>query len=145
MGVLARLGARLSWALMKRETVGFDSAGNKYYRQHDRTPEGDALERRLVKYASSDYDPTKLPVEWSQWLQKTRADAPDAAAIALGEESRAASAERAAGADAAAEQARRVWQEQTGAHAAGSFTQIEGSPADGSVWREKELGGGPAA
>lgn len=130
MGALARLGSRLSWALFKRETVGGDALGNTYYRKMERTPEGAELERRMVKYAG-EYDPTALPPEWLAWLQKTRAEAPDAAAVALGEEARRAASERAAGADAAAELARRRWQEQAGAAGGGGFTQQLGSASKG--------------
>jgi NADH:ubiquinone oxidoreductase subunit len=31
-GVLRGLGARISWALLKRERVGVDELGNVYYR-----------------------------------------------------------------------------------------------------------------
>lgn len=121
MTALARLGSRLSWALFKRETVGFDSVGNKYWRQLDKNPEGEVIERRMVKYADDTFDPQTLPPEWLQWLQKTRPDAPDPSAIAEGEVKRAAAAARAAAADAAAETARRRWQaEQAGGDAPGA-------------------------
>lgn len=74
-GALSRLGARLSWALLKRQRTGVDELGNVYYRKLEKNAEGNEVERRFVKYGA-DIDPTQLPAEWHQWLHKARAEPP---------------------------------------------------------------------
>ena len=102
MGVLARLGARASWALLKKKKVGIDAAGNSYYAQLDKNLEGEIIERRIVSYKESDNDPTILPPEWIQWLQKTRDEPPSAETLAVADEARRVMAQRVVAADAAA-------------------------------------------
>ena len=92
----------------------------------DKALSGELVERRMVSYASGDYDPIAMPPAWVQWLQKTRDEAPDANVLAEAEEARRAMAERVASADAEAEKARRRWQEQSagGGFAAGPIHQL---------------------
>jgi len=100
----------VSWALLKRETVGFDAIGNRYYRFLDKTVEGDVIERRMVKY-SGDWDPNQVPVEWLQWLRKVRSDPPTNIEMQAGEASRQAQRDRAESADAAAQEAAKRWRQ----------------------------------
>jgi NADH:ubiquinone oxidoreductase subunit len=96
---------RVSWALFKRETVGFDAIGNKYYRLLDKTVEGDVIERRMVKYYKGNWEPADVPAEWIQWLRKVRQDPPTATEMQAGDVARAAALARAESADAAAAEA----------------------------------------
>lgn len=114
---------RVSWALFKRETVGFDAKGNKYYRLLDKTVEGDIIERRMVKY-SGDWEPADVPPEWLQWLRKVRADPPTNIEMQAGEASRQVARDRAESADAAAAEAAMRYQEGGGGGGSGNqFTQ----------------------
>lgn len=101
---------RVSWALFKRETVGFDAKGNKYYRLLDKTVEGDIIERRMVKY-SADWLPEDVPPEWLQWLRKVRSEPPTSVEMEAGEASRQAARNRADSADAAAAEAAMRYQQ----------------------------------
>ncbi|KAL4522822.1 hypothetical protein Ndes2526B_g00848 [Nannochloris sp. 'desiccata'] len=114
---------RVSWALFKRETVGFDAIGNKYYRLLDKTVEGDIIERRMVKYAG-DWDPSQVPVEWLQWLRKVRSDPPTNIEMQAGEASRQAQRDRAESADAAAAEAAMRWQQGGSGSRGGSKSQF---------------------
>lgn len=92
---------RITWALFKQETVGFDKVGNKYYRRLEKSLDGDLIERRLVKYAG-DWDPAAVPPEWLQWLRRVRAEPPTGGALDAGAAARDAARARAESADAAA-------------------------------------------
>jgi len=113
---------RVSWALFKSETVGFDALGNKYYRFLDKTAEG-VTERRMVKY-SGDWDPNQVPVEWLQWLRKVRSDPPTNMEMQAGEASRQAQRDRAESADAAAAEAAMRWQQGGGGGSGGTKSQF---------------------
>jgi NADH:ubiquinone oxidoreductase subunit len=114
---------RLSWALFKRETVGFDAQGNKYYRLLDKTVEGDIIERRMVKYAG-DWDPNEVPPEWLQWLRKVRSEPPTEVEMQAGEASRQVQRDRAESADAAAAEAAMRWQQGSGRSGGGRKSQF---------------------
>ena len=136
MGALRRLAAKVTWALFKRETVGFDVHGNKYYRMLDKNLEGEVIERRMVKFKSgSYYNPADTPPEWMQWKHKTRDESPSEDEILEGEGVRASHRERAALADAAAAEAARWHQSGGGGGGGGSFTQqLPGN----SQWRRDD-------
>ncbi|GJP60153.1 hypothetical protein CLOP_g17287 [Closterium sp. NIES-67] len=57
--------------------AGTDEAGNKYFYEpaEDSESRPNAAERRWVEYRDQQ-DPTKLPVEWSSWLSRSRRHAP---------------------------------------------------------------------
>jgi NADH:ubiquinone oxidoreductase subunit len=113
---------RVSWALFKRETVGFDAKGNKYYRLLDKTVDGEIIERRMVKY-SGDWDPAEIGPEWLQWLRKVRAEPPTSIEMQAGETSRQAHRDRADMADAAAAEAAMRYQ-QSGGGGSNSGSQV---------------------
>ena len=119
---LRNLVNRLTWALFKRETVGFDSLGNKYYRLLEKNIDGDVIERRMVKYAG-DWDPALVPPEWLQWLRKVRHEAPNDVELQKAELARKMQRDRAENADAAAAEAAMRWQQGGGGSGKGQFTQ----------------------
>lgn len=123
---------RLTWALFKRETVGYDALGNKYYRLLEKSLDGDLIERRMVKYAG-DWDPAQVPPEWLQWLRKVRKEAPTDLDMQKAEAARQMQRNRAENADAAAAEAAMRWQQGSGSGAEGQFTQQlkAGKPEDG--------------
>ena len=111
---------RVTWALFKRETIGYDKLGNKYYRLLDKTVEGDIIERRMVKYSGDWTD--GLPAEWEQWLRKVRTEPPTDIEMQAGDASRQAQRDRAESADA---EAAMRWQQGGGGSgdSASQFTQ----------------------
>ncbi|PRW57224.1 mitochondrial isoform X1 [Chlorella sorokiniana] len=121
-GALSRLAARLSWALLKRERMGVDEMGNKYFRKLEKNAFGDEIERRYVKYAG-DLDPTQLPAEWHQWLHKAREEPPTEEDIQRGIHQRELYRQRIA--EIEREEAARSFQAHSGGGRAGGggFTQ----------------------
>lgn len=117
---------RLTWWLLKYERVGVDEVGNKYYRKLEKLLDGTVAEKRFFKPSvRGEYDPLAVPPEWSQWLHKTREEAPSAEDIARGVAHREAFRQRVA--ELEAEDAKRRFQERTaggsGAPDMGAFVQ----------------------
>eukprot|EP00798_Chlamydomonas_sp_ICE-L_P007430 gene7430-564_t len=77
-GYLKRLLDGATDYIMRKETVGFDKKGNKYFRYFE-TTNGEKTERREVKWLAGEYwnyDPNDIPSEWRMWLRKLRVDPP---------------------------------------------------------------------
>ncbi|MEW5304740.1 MAG: hypothetical protein WDW38_009703 [Sanguina aurantia] len=72
---------------LKKEVVGFDKAGNKYFRYFENM-DGLKKERREVKWASPHmyYDPNEIPPEWRMWLRKLRENPPTEEEVSMGEQ-----------------------------------------------------------
>ena len=88
--------------------------------------DGQDVERRYVKYAGGDFDPTTLPAEWHQWLHKARAEPPTEEDIRRGQHQRELFKQRVAAIEA--EEARRRFQEQAGGGAGpGPVQQLPGA------------------
>lgn len=115
--------SRLVWTLFKRETVGIDSLGNKYYRQLERQVDGGTIEKRYVKFGGGidNYDPLSIPPEWSAWLRKTRLDAPTTDDIQQGAQAQEQQQKQAEEAAKAADLADRRFREQSSQHDGSSF------------------------
>jgi NADH:ubiquinone oxidoreductase subunit len=77
--VIRKLSEKVVSFLTRRKLVGTDSFGNKYFVKHEKGLNGEMIEKRLVKYPSGgafQYDPTKIPPEWHQWLSSSREEVP---------------------------------------------------------------------
>jgi len=72
-GVFKRAWDAMSDFVMRKEVVGFDKKGNKYFRWYERV-NGEKVERREVKWNTIYimYDPNEIPSEWRMWLRKLR-------------------------------------------------------------------------
>ncbi|KAG1679427.1 hypothetical protein FOA52_007719 [Chlamydomonas sp. UWO 241] len=103
-GMVRRAWDAMGDWLMKKEMVGLDKHGNKYYRYFE-TYRGETNERREVKWNTVYvmYNPTDVPSEWRMWLKKLRSDPPSNAEM---ERSEAASQSMAAKVAAIDEQER---------------------------------------
>uniref|UniRef100_A0A061S7C6 NADH dehydrogenase [ubiquinone] 1 alpha subcomplex assembly factor 2 n=1 Tax=Tetraselmis sp. GSL018 TaxID=582737 RepID=A0A061S7C6_9CHLO len=77
-GRLRLLFDKFSNALRRRELVGTDSAGNRYFRWREKTGGGVEQEKRTCEYATEDFDPTSVPPIWKSWLQGVRSEPPTA-------------------------------------------------------------------
>ena len=73
--------------ILRKETVGFDKMGNKYFRYWENN-RGERVERREVKWATLyiNYEPDQVPSEWRMWLRKQRDAPPTDAEMAASEE-----------------------------------------------------------
>eukprot|EP00270_Netrium_digitus_P005053 TRINITY_DN1656_c0_g1_i4.p1 TRINITY_DN1656_c0_g1~~TRINITY_DN1656_c0_g1_i4.p1 ORF type:complete len:194 (-),score=51.73 TRINITY_DN1656_c0_g1_i4:153-734(-) len=69
----SRLLGGLVDKLAKRELVGVDRAGNKYFRQEPQ--EGEQKEKRWVAFSGAP-DPAIVPAEWTSWLSHVRKTPP---------------------------------------------------------------------
>ncbi|KAK9812414.1 hypothetical protein WJX73_009010 [Symbiochloris irregularis] len=108
LGVLQRLGAAFEKHVLKRELMGVDDFGNKYFRKDEKDFDGILRERRFVRTPDRSYDPNSVPPEWIQWLNKRRSEAPAAEEVAKGQAHRATVQQRARMLDA--EDAKRRFQ-----------------------------------
>ena len=86
-GFLRRLYDQAVDTILRKETVGFDKLGNKYFRYWE-TNRGETVERREVKWSSLyiNYEPDQVPSEWRMWLRKLREDPPTDAEMAQSEQ-----------------------------------------------------------
>eukprot|EP00192_Tetraselmis_astigmatica_P015428 CAMPEP_0117665356 /NCGR_PEP_ID=MMETSP0804-20121206/9765_1 /TAXON_ID=1074897 /ORGANISM="Tetraselmis astigmatica, Strain CCMP880" /LENGTH=177 /DNA_ID=CAMNT_0005472761 /DNA_START=125 /DNA_END=658 /DNA_ORIENTATION=- len=76
VGRLISLAGRLGRLFSRREQVGVDAAGNKYFRWTEKGLDGEPVEKRVCEYADDDYDPTSVPPIWKSWLQGTFQEPP---------------------------------------------------------------------
>jgi len=77
--VIRKLSEKVVSFLARRKLVGTDTFGNKYFVRHEKGFDGEIVEKRFVKYpigGAFEYDPTKIPAEWHQWLSKGRQEVP---------------------------------------------------------------------
>lgn len=77
--VIRRLSEKVVSFLTRRKLVGTDDFGNKYFVKQEKGFNGELVEKRLVQYpggGSFQYDPTKIPPEWHQWLSSAREEVP---------------------------------------------------------------------
>ncbi|CAD7697295.1 unnamed protein product [Ostreobium quekettii] len=72
---LSRIVEGVKRLVLRRELVGVDSLGNKYFRKAE-VLNGRPFERRWVSPVRGEYDPGSIPPEWTSWLHKGRADPP---------------------------------------------------------------------
>jgi len=75
-GLLTRATAALGKIFLKRELVGVDALGNKYFKKMEQNVLNEPIERRWVQTPDGLYDPEAVPPEWYQWLRKRRNAAP---------------------------------------------------------------------
>lgn len=75
-GLLTRATAALGKIFLKRELVGVDALGNKYFKKMEQNVLDEPIERRWVQTPDGLYDPEAVPPEWYQWLRKRRNAAP---------------------------------------------------------------------
>lgn len=75
-GLLTRASAAFGKMFLKRELVGVDALGNKYFKKYEQNVLDEPIERRWVQTPDGLYDPEAVPPEWYQWLRKRRHEAP---------------------------------------------------------------------
>ncbi|KDD72424.1 hypothetical protein H632_c3364p0 [Helicosporidium sp. ATCC 50920] len=80
--MLSRIISRATRAFRNRDVVGVDGLGNVYYREMEKSMNGETVEKRRVDMQGREYSPDLIPPEWSQWLSRTRHDPPLAEEIA---------------------------------------------------------------
>mmetsp|Transcript_43247 Transcript_43247/g.108355 ORF Transcript_43247/g.108355 Transcript_43247/m.108355 type:complete len:163 (-) Transcript_43247:588-1076(-) len=83
IGRLLSMAGRFGGLFTRREMVGADVAGNKYFRWKEKNHEGEMVEKRVCEYPDDDYDPTTVPVIWKSWLQGAREHPPSEADMAM--------------------------------------------------------------
>lgn len=120
-GLLTKASAALGRLFLKRELVGVDALGNKYYKKFEKNALAEPIERRWVKTPDGLYDPDAVPPEWYQWLRKRRNEAPSLQEIQQMGSHRVQIRQKAAALDA--EEAKRRFQAST---SGGEASEAEG-------------------
>ena len=78
-GALGSLLSRLQSIVARKQLVGTDAFGNKFYRKFESDFNGNRVERRTMQPPNASYtayDPKAVSSQWRQWLSKTRPDPP---------------------------------------------------------------------